>query len=66
MAGLDRTQFWVSGREEGDWIDEIEEYWNAWYHASTEAIWRLMGYSVTKKTPSVTLLPVHCPNTIHH
>jgi len=66
MTGPDCTQFWVSGREADDWINEIEEYWNAWYHTSTEAIWCIMGYSVTKKMPSVTSLPIHHPNAIHN
>jgi len=66
MTGPDCTQFRVSDREAGDRIDEIEEYWNGRYHASTEAIWRIMGYNITKKTPSVTSLPVHGPNTIHN
>lgn len=66
MTGPDRTQFRVSDCEADNRIDEIEEYWNARYHASTEAIWRIMGYSVTKKTPSVTSLPIHRSNTVHN
>ena len=47
-------------------IDEIEEYWNGRYLAAAEATWRILGYSITQKTPAVTTLPVHLPNSPHH
>ena len=57
MTGPDHAQFRVSGHEADNRIDEIEEYWNALYHASTEAIWRIMGYSVTKKNAFCNVTP---------
>ena len=47
-------------------MDEIEEYWNGRYHSATEGTWRILGFHITKKTPSVTSLPVHLPNPIHN
>lgn len=47
-------------------VDEIEEYWNARYLSAGEAVWRILGFHVTKKDPSVTLLPIHLPHTHSH
>lgn len=47
-------------------IDEIQEYWDARYLSAGEAIWRILGFHITKKEPSVTSLPVHLPSTHSH
>ncbi|OBZ77825.1 ATP-dependent DNA helicase PIF1, partial [Grifola frondosa] len=47
-------------------VDEIEEYWNARYLSAGEAIWRILGFHITKKTPAVTTLPVHLPSSMTH
>lgn len=39
-------------------VDEIEDYWNARYLSAVEATWRILGYNITRKDPSVTSLPV--------
>ena len=31
-----------------------------------EGGWCILGYNVTQKTPSVTTLPIHLPNSLHH
>lgn len=42
-------------------IDEIREYINGRFLPSTEAAWRLLGFNITSKEPSVEVLPVHLP-----
>jgi len=70
IVGPDRAKFRV--RTEGDNsinnepIDEIEEYWSGRYLPATEAVWRILGYNITQKTPGVTALPVHLPNSLRH
>lgn len=66
MIGPDRAYFRVSAQQNGEHVDEIEEFWNGRYHAATEGGWRILGFSITKKTPSVTPLPIHLPNPIHN
>jgi PIF1-like helicase len=65
IVGPDRAYFRVSAGEE-ERINEIDDFWNGRYHSATEATWRILGYGITKKTPSVTSLPVHLPNAIHN
>ena len=68
--GPDRAKFRIRTEGENDTnkepIDEIEEYWSGRYLSSPEAVWRIMGYNITLKTPAVTALPVHLPNSFHH
>lgn len=69
-AGPDRAKFRVqtgngSGPSEES-IDEIDEYWSGRYLAATEGVWRILGYNITQKTPAVTTLPVHLPDSFHH
>ncbi|KIP08003.1 hypothetical protein PHLGIDRAFT_46749, partial [Phlebiopsis gigantea 11061_1 CR5-6] len=40
-------------------VDEIEDYWKARYLSAMEATWRILGFSITRKEPAVTALPVH-------
>ena len=65
IVGPDRAKFRIRTEDgssaEGP-IDEIEEYWSGRYLASAEAAWRILGYHITQKTPSVTALPVHLPD----
>jgi len=42
-------------------VDEIEDYWNARYLSTGEAVWRILGYNLTKKKPAVTPVSVHLP-----
>jgi hypothetical protein len=50
-------------------IDEIEEYIRSRYLSSCEAFWRLLGFSIHGKFPSVECLCVHLPGmnllTVH-
>lgn len=66
ILGPDRAYFRISAQTEGEQIDEIEEYWNGRYHSATEATWRILGFSISKKSPAVTSLPIHLPNPFHN
>lgn len=41
--------------------DEIQEYIQARYLSASEAAWRIFGFHVNQREPSVTALPVHLP-----
>jgi hypothetical protein len=32
-------------------VDEIEDYWRCRYLSMGEAVWRIMGFNITKKEP---------------
>lgn len=70
ILGPDQAKFCVRTEGNGDTnnepIDEIEEYWSGRYLAATEGAWRIFGYNITQKTPGVTALPIHLPNSPHH
>ena len=70
IVGPDRARFRIRTEDNGDAdeapINEIDDYWNGRYLTSTEAAWRILGYNITQKTPSVTALPVHLPDSLHH
>ena len=42
--------------------DEINRYVNARYISATEALWRLYGFEIHRKHPSVEKLPCHLPD----
>jgi len=67
-VGPDRAKFRVQNEDNAteEPFDEIEEYWSGRYLAAAEATWRILGYNITHKTPSVTTLPVHLPASIRH
>jgi len=46
-----------------DVVDEIDDFWKARYLSAGEAAWRILGFHVTKKNPSVTALPIHLPGS---
>ena len=57
---MDRTRYTLRIRDDGEpVIDEIDDYLRGRYLSSAEAIWRISGYHITRKTPSVQTLPVH-------
>ena len=63
----DQTKFRLQlNTDHDDHVDEIEEYWKARYLSAMEATWRILGFHITKKEPSVTALSVHLPNDRHH
>ena len=57
MIGPDRAKFRIHSGDgtnvSNEPIDEIEEYWSGRYLAATEAVWRILGYNITQKSPSV-------------
>lgn len=70
VVGPDRAKFRIhtgsNGSTDDEPIDEIEEYWSGRYLAATEGVWRILGYNITQKTPAVTALPIHLPDSLHH
>jgi len=59
--GPDRTTFHIS-RGQDEAVDETKDYVEARYLSAPEAAWRILGFHVTSKTPSVSCLPVHLPD----
>lgn len=47
-------------------VDEIEDYWQGRYLSAPEAMWRMLGFHIQKKDPSVTALPIHLPESRRH
>ena len=70
IIGPDRAKFRVHTESDdntnNERIDEIEEYWSGRYLAATEGAWRILGYNITQKTPAVTALPIHLPDSPHY
>ena len=61
---MDCTRYTVRIREDGTpVIDEVDDYLRGRYLSSAEAIWRIAGFHITRKTPSVETLPVHLPHS---
>jgi hypothetical protein len=42
-------------------INKVEDYQKAHYLSAPEAAWRILGFKITRKEPSVENLPVHLP-----
>jgi len=43
-------------------VDEIDDYWRGRYLSTREAVWRILGFNITKKEPSVSAISVHLEN----
>lgn len=50
-----------NGRNSQEHIDEIQDYWRGRYLSTGEAMWRILGFNITKKEPSVTAISVQLP-----
>ncbi|XP_052620798.1 uncharacterized protein LOC111886898 [Lactuca sativa] len=48
--------------DKDDTVDEIKEYYDCRYLSACEASWRIYGYDVHYRHPSVMRLPFHLPN----
>ena len=59
--GPDHTSFHIP-RQQGDVVDETKDYVEGRYLSTPEAAWRILGFHITSKTPSVLCLPVHLPD----
>ncbi|KAJ2913021.1 hypothetical protein MD484_g7399, partial [Candolleomyces efflorescens] len=57
--GPDRARYRVVDTDNNEPVNEIEDYWNARYLSAGEAAWRILGFRITHKDPSVTSLPIH-------
>ncbi|KIO15898.1 hypothetical protein M407DRAFT_34485 [Tulasnella calospora MUT 4182] len=64
-TGPDRARFRVAAEGEEERIDEIEEYWSGRYLSAGEAVWRILGFHITRKRPAMTMLPMHIPDSNH-
>ena len=42
-------------------VDEVKEYFECRYICEYDAFWRIYGFAIHYKTPSVERLPVHLP-----
>ncbi|XP_023741779.1 uncharacterized protein LOC111889853 [Lactuca sativa] len=51
-----------NGSDKDDTVDEIKEYYDCRYLSACEASWRIYGYDVHYRHPSVMRLPFHLPN----
>jgi hypothetical protein len=60
LSGPDSTKYQIkSSTDRQQAVDEIEEFWKARYLSTGEGMWRILGFHITKKSPSVTALPIH-------
>ncbi|XP_023767529.2 uncharacterized protein LOC111916127 [Lactuca sativa] len=48
--------------DKDDTVDEIKEYYDCRYLSACEASWRIYGYDVHYRHPSMMRLPFHLPN----
>lgn len=44
-------------------INEIAQFWDGRYLSAGEAVWRIFGYSISRKDPAVSALPIHLPGS---
>ena len=63
LLGPDHARYRVQDPNPDNTINEIDDYWDARYLSAGEATWRILGFHVTKKDPTVTSLPVHLPES---
>ncbi|XP_047949399.1 uncharacterized protein LOC125195266 [Salvia hispanica] len=66
--GYDRvtTSFFQSGAEGAEPnLDEVSLYYDCRYISSCEAAWRILGFEIQYKDPSVERLSFHLPNEQH-
>ena len=59
--GPDNVRYTLRGDSTNQPVDEIADYWKARYLTATESSWRILGYHLAQKEPSVTPLPIHLP-----
>lgn len=63
--GPDRASFAVNDMDDTSQplqrVSEIDNYQKARYLSAPEAAWRILGFEITRKEPSVESLPVHLP-----
>ncbi|GJZ48131.1 hypothetical protein Tco_0601963 [Tanacetum coccineum] len=56
--GPDRVTVAVEGEE----VDEVQDYYDCRYLSACEAAWRIYGFDIHYRTPSVERLPFHLEN----
>ncbi|GKF69378.1 hypothetical protein Tco_0202435, partial [Tanacetum coccineum] len=49
----------VTATIDGEEVDEIKDYLNCRYLSSCEAAWRIYGFDIHYRTPSVERIPFH-------
>jgi hypothetical protein len=65
FKGPDQARFQVEIND-GDDVNEFEEYVKARYLSSAEAVWRIFNFDITRKKPAVESLSVHLLNRNLH
>jgi hypothetical protein len=60
FKGLNRAHYHIH-KNSADTVDEIEDYWNAHYLSTGEAIWQILGYNLTKTKTAVMPINIHLP-----
>jgi hypothetical protein len=60
FKGPDHMYFRVQ-QDSDNTIDKVSDYVDGRYLSAPEAAWRILGFEITSKDPSVTCLPVHLP-----
>ena len=65
--GTDKASFFIESEDNPDAIfDKIKLFWTGRYLSAGEAAWRILGFHITRKDPSVTCLPIHLPTSTRH
>lgn len=59
FKGADGTKFAIA---EAAPIDEFQDYLHARYLSSVEAVWRILAFEISVKSPTVTSYSLHLPN----
>jgi hypothetical protein len=60
FKGPDHARFQIETTGETE-LNEFEDYIQARYLSSAEAVWRILNFNITNKTPAIVALAVHLP-----
>jgi hypothetical protein len=60
FKGPDHARFQIETTEETK-LNEFEDYVQAGYLSSAEAVWRILNFDITNKIPAIMSLAVHLP-----
>jgi hypothetical protein len=60
FKGPDHARFQIETTEETK-LNEFEDYVQARYLLSAEAVWRILNFNITNKIPAIISLAVHLP-----
>jgi hypothetical protein len=60
FKGPDHARFQIETTEETK-LNEFEDYMQAYYLSSAEAVWRILNFDITNRIPAIMSLAVHLP-----